>query len=324
MTERELTFIDLFCGIGSFHHSLSKLGMKCIFACDINEDCRNTYERNYGMRPAGDICKINIADVPSFDILCAGFPCQPFSVAGHHKGFEDSRGGMFFEVMRFVDHHIPSCIILENVAGLENHDGGKTLKRMIDMLEEKKYNVIKRVLVCSDYGIPQMRKRLFIIATNFKVTESVLNFEQIPSKSLTHYLNDGRSDNEKVIMKEKEIAYTIRCGGRYSNINDGHNWDGYYATKFSDPINEFVYRLSIKDCLKLQGFDENKFVLVGSDKAKWKMVGNTIPTNLTFLVGNSVRNLLLLSSQISKRGLINEEDNDNKIITKKIKIKDKD
>jgi DNA (cytosine-5)-methyltransferase 1 len=287
-----MKFIDLFCGIGSFHHSLSALGWKCVFACDINEDCRKTYEHNYGLKPVGDITKVDLSTVPEYDVLCAGFPCQPFSTAGHRRGFEDAgRGNMFLELMRFVAHHNPKCVILENVLGLVNHDEGKTLQRIISDLEAKSYNVLVDQLTCSDYGIPQMRKRLFIIAAKCDIPSDLLDLPHIKSKRLSQFLNFRRPKNAHVVFTEKDIAYTIRCGGKRSSIEGGHNWDGYYA-RLPDSAEVFVYRLTIKDCLKLQGFDENTFVLFGSAQSQWKMVGNTIPTNLTKLVGNAVNKLL--------------------------------
>lgn len=320
--ECDLKFIDLFCGIGSFHHSFTSLGMKCVFACDVSEDCRRTYEKNYGLKPADDICKVNVGDVPSFDILCAGFPCQPFSVAGGHKGFSDYRGTMFFETMKFVDHHHPKCVVFENVAGLESHDKGNSLKKIIETLEEKGYKVVHRILTCSDYGIPQMRKRMFIIGMKCEVSHCLLDFTPTATLSLTDYLNKGRDFLEHLQFTKKDVAYTIRCGGRGSGVNDSHNWDGYYAKQMceneDEDEDEYVYRLSIQDCLKLQGFDENKFVLIGSDRAKWKMVGNTIPTNLTRLIGTAVKNGLLASVTDEKEEKKANVEKELKII-KKIK-----
>jgi DNA (cytosine-5)-methyltransferase 1 len=282
-----LKFIDLFCGIGSFHESLAKLGAQCVFASDINENARKTYEANHGLAPAGDICAVNPASVPAFDVLCAGFPCQPFSVAGYRKGFDDKRGDMFFQTMRFVEHHRPIAVILENVLGLLKHDDGKTFKTIIDTLEAQGYVVRSTVLTCSDYGIPQMRKRLFIVAMRVPFPETLLNFDDAKQPSvLSDFLNHGRPAEAHVTFTQKTVAYTIRCGGRNSAVDDGHNWDGYRAIKPDGT--EYVYRLTLADCLKLQGFDETTFKLIGSDSAQWKMLGNTIPTNFTRIVGTAV------------------------------------
>ena len=122
-----MKYIDLFCGIGSFHYSFEKLGFECVMACDISSNVQETYLANYNVAPLGDITKIDVVSVPEFDILCAGFPCQPFSIAGKSKGFDDeTRGNMFLHLMRFVHHHRPKFVILENVAALLNHDDGNT------------------------------------------------------------------------------------------------------------------------------------------------------------------------------------------------------
>ena len=156
-------YIDLFSGIGSFHYSFKKFGFKCVMACDIYKPAKENYKENYDMNILDDICNIEPSTIENYDILCAGFPCQPFSQAGHHMGFDDKRGTMFSQVMRFVKINIPKIVILENVQALLNHDNGKSFLKIKTELEAEGYTVIHKVLKCSDYGIPQMRKRLFII-----------------------------------------------------------------------------------------------------------------------------------------------------------------
>lgn len=275
-------FIDLFCGIGSFHHSLKKLGLECVMACDISQAARDTYQANYNIEPKQNIIDIDPKDIDEFDILCAGFPCQPWSNIGQHKGFDDERGTLFFQIMKFVSYHNPSIIILENVAALLTHNKGATYRRMSDMLEQHGYQVVSKVLKCDDYGIPQMRKRLFILAIREDIVNDLsldksilLSFPKQTTPSLTEYLGKDF---------EKKTAYTIRCGGRNSPLNDKHNWDGYIVDKKE-------YRLSIEDCLRLQGFKRD-FVLHGSRTQQYKLLGNTIPTNLTFLVGSKAVDIL--------------------------------
>jgi DNA (cytosine-5)-methyltransferase 1 len=299
-------FIDLFSGIGSFHYSLSKLGMKCIMASDIDDNARKIYEANYNMSPLGDIVKINPEIISPYDILCAGFSCQPFSNIGQHKGFKDKKHGtMFHQIMKFADYHKPRIIILENVMGLLKHDSGKTLRRMLKMLKHYSYNVLHGVLKCSDYGIPQMRKRLFIVCIrNKKFPDNFNNWESFKTSSPT--LSEFFGKNF-----EKTESYTIRCGGRRSPINDKHNWDGYI-------VDDKEYRLTPTDCLKLQGFPDN-FIMVGTDTDKYMRLGNTIPTNLTTLVGKKCKELLdqwdSLTDEIVKNDEAIEEntddDNDN-------------
>ena len=200
-----LKFIDLFCGMGSFHYSFKKLGFKCIMASDIYKPAKENYKKNYNIDVLDDICDIEPSNIEPYDILCAGFPCQPFSQAGHRKGFKDSRGTMFSQVMRFVKTNIPKVVILENVQGLLTHDKGKSFAKIKEDLEKEGYNIVYKVLKCSDYGIPQMRKRLFIVGfKNIEVTNldkffDLQNYEKIVK--LTEYL--GKNFKKRFCLYNK-------------------------------------------------------------------------------------------------------------------------
>jgi len=272
--DNHFTFADLFCGIGSFHFSLEKLGGKCVMACDINAAFRETYERNYGIRPLGDICEIDADEIPDFDILCGGFPCQPFSNIGHQQGFEDERGTLIYRVADILTHKRPKAFILENVRGLLNHDEGKTFERVLSVLKDVGYEIHHKVLSCDDHGIPQMRKRLFIVGID-KVIGGQHEFEFAVPTCATPDLTEFFGKKF-----ERSVAFTVRCGGRKSNINNRHNWDRYM-------VDGKVYTLDVEDMKKLQGFPP-EFELVGSEKQKEQMLGNTIPTNLTRVVGKLV------------------------------------
>jgi len=301
-TKSSIKFIDLFCGIGSFHQSFKKLGWECVMACDINEAVRETYKENHLIEPLEDIIKIDPKNIPNYDILCAGIPCQPFSLCGKHLGFDDERGTLFFQVMKFVKFHKPKIVIIENVKGLLTHNNGETLNKMKNELSKEDYIINYKILICSDYGLPQMRQRLFIIG--IKKNKTNINKQK---RDLINILNLDEYKKEMTLKKffkknfEKDIAYTIRCGGRLSPINDKHNWDGYW-------VNKKEYRLTIPDCLRLQGFDKN-FKLLGNETNKWKMIGNTIPTIFTELIGKNL-----------KKYIFNGEDN----INDNIIIEDKD
>ncbi len=159
-------FIDLFCGIGGFHQAMTSLGGKCVFACDIDADCRKTYEANYGIVPAGDITKIKAQDIPAHDVLCAGFPCQAFSKAGNRLGFEDStKGTLFFDICRIIEHHHPKYALLENVRNLASHDHGNTWKVIHGKLTELGYDLLPQPVIFSPHyvGIPQHRERVYIM-----------------------------------------------------------------------------------------------------------------------------------------------------------------
>jgi DNA (cytosine-5)-methyltransferase 1 len=255
-------------------------------ACDIFKSARDNYNKNYNLLPLGDICEIEPKSITNFDILCAGFPCQPFSQIGKHLGFDDERGTMFSQIMKFVKFHKPKIIILENVQALLNHDDGKTFKKIHDEIENENYEIVHKILKCSDYGIPQMRKRLFIIAVNKTFNTKKINIKQI--FDLDEYKQNITLSNYLGKNFQKDIAYTLRCGGKNSPINDKHNWDGYY-------VDDKEYRLTIEDGLKLQGFTEN-FELIGSSKDKWKLLGNTIPTNFTKIIGKQIQKLFFYAN----------------------------
>lgn len=281
MNKENIKFIDLFCGIGSFHYSFKKLNWKCVMACDIDKAVKETYKENYDLLPLDDITEIEPVNITSYDILCAGFPCQPFSQCGKHKGFDDKRGTMFFHIMKFVEYHKPTILILENVQGLLNHDKGKTFDRMKGDIEAANYTITYKVIKCSDYGLPQMRKRLFIIGVRndsdmVNHLDELLDFNEYKKETtLTEFFSKNF---------EKTTAYTIRCGGRNSPIKDKHNWDGYI-------VNGKEYRLTKDDCLKLQGFGSD-FQLCGASKDQWKQLGNTIPTIFTEMIGLNINKYL--------------------------------
>lgn len=157
--------IDLFCGIGGFHIAMTKSDVEVVFASDIDSPAAKTYEHNFGLKPEGDICQIQNRDIPRHDILCAGFPCQPFSYAGLGQGFSDkTRGTLFFEIMRIAKHHRPKVILLENVKGLKSHASGKTMDIILESLDQLGYSFSWKILNSYHFGLPQYRERWFCVA----------------------------------------------------------------------------------------------------------------------------------------------------------------
>lgn len=160
-----LKFIDLCCGIGGFHQALKNMGCDCVMASDIDADCRENYKTNYNIEPKGDITKVNVEEIPSFNILCAGFPCQPFSKAGKRRGFSDERGNIFSSICRIIEHHKPEYIILENVRNLASHDKGNTWSVIYSSLDALNYHTYKKPLILNTlyFGVPQSRERVVIL-----------------------------------------------------------------------------------------------------------------------------------------------------------------
>lgn len=170
----DFRFIDLFCGIGGFHQAMESLGGECVFASDIDEDCRKTYEVNYGITPAGDITGIEAKEVPAHDVLCAGFPCQAFSKAGNRLGFGDpTKGTLFFDVCRILEYHHPKYALLENVRNLASHDHGNTWRVIYDKLDRLGYNLLPDPVIFSPHyvGIPQHRERVYIMCVRKDIGE---------------------------------------------------------------------------------------------------------------------------------------------------------
>jgi DNA (cytosine-5)-methyltransferase 1 len=162
--EKQLRFIDLFAGVGGIRLGFQGAGCRCVFTSEWDQHSQKTYFANFGDMPHGDITKINAADIPQFDILTAGFPCQPFSSIGQRQGFKHkTQGTLFFDVARILEHHRPRAFLLENVAGLVTHDKGRTLQTILDVLYELRYDVWYTVLDAADYGVPQHRERIYIV-----------------------------------------------------------------------------------------------------------------------------------------------------------------
>lgn len=265
-------FIDLFSGIGGFHMGLSKIGGECVMASDILNVACETYYLNYKIKPVGDITKVHAATIPDHDILCAGFPCQAFSNVGKRKGFADPRGELIFEVFRILKKKKPKAFILENVKGLTTHDGGRTLQIILNHLNEVGYNVKYRVLEAKDYGVPQIRKRLFIVGVSKKIKKEFDFPNPIKLKYTLNKIMEG--------VVDREFGFTVRIGGRRSGINNRYNWDAYR-------VNGVVRYITPQECLLLQGFPKN-FKLAGNETQKYFQVGNAVPVFIVSEIGKKL------------------------------------
>jgi DNA (cytosine-5)-methyltransferase 1 len=268
-SKKPLKFIDLFAGIGGFHLALHNLGAECVFASEWNEHARKTYEANFKkISPkvfssgnfAGDITKVEKAAIPDFDILTAGFPCQPFSQAGHKLGFDDIRGTLFFEIAEIIKVKQPKAFFLENVRHLYKHDNGRTFETIKKVIcDELGYSLHHAIVKASDHGLPQHRPRLFIIGFKNPATE----FKMPPKRDLKFNMSDVMGGKVK-----REIGFTLRVGGKKSPIDDRRNWDGYL-------VDGKERRLTPAQGLKMQGFPTD-FVFPVSDNEAMKQLGNSV------------------------------------------------
>ena len=234
MSKKRFTFIDLFSGIGGFHQAMHSLGGECVFACDIDADCRKTYYENYGIMPEGNITAIDAKDIPCHDVLCAGFPCQSFSKAGKRLGFSDEiKGTLFFDICRILSYHKPKYALLENVRNLASHDGGNTWRVIHDNLKALNYNLLPSPVIFSPHyiGIPQHRERVFIMCIRNDVGD-VRPFEfdrnNLPQCSI-----------ESILQEDDEIP----------NLHDYRISDD--MERYIDLWNEFLQNIKVD---KLPGF----------------------------------------------------------------------
>ena len=281
----KITFIDLFAGIGGFHLAFHKSGAKCVFASEWDDFARKTYEHNFiKIEPklfkngnfAGDITKVNASDIPDFDVLTGGFPCQPFSQAGLKKGFTEMRGTLFFDIARILKEKQPKAFFIENVRGLLNHDNGKTfatIKRIIE--EELGYSFFYKIIYASDFGVPQHRPRLFMVG--FK--DKNISFKFPEPKKLKLTMSDifgGHVD--------RKVGFTLRVGGRHSNITDRRNWDTYQ-------VDGEIRRLGPKEGLMMQGFPSD-FEFPVSEVQAMKQLGNSVAVPAIEAVAKEIIKLL--------------------------------
>lgn len=209
----KFTFIDLFAGLGGFHQAMRALGGECVFASEIDSEAAATYKANYGIDPLNDITKTDAKDIPAHDVLCGGFPCQAFSNAGHKKGFEDTRGTLFFDVARIIEYHKPKYIFLENVKHLLKHDNGNTWKVIKQTLLDLGYVLSKEEIIASpeDIGIPQNRPRIYIIGIRKDLTnKEFLEFERPVFKGETsiYSILDEKADPKYNITEYEDKILT--------------------------------------------------------------------------------------------------------------------
>lgn len=282
-------FIDLFAGIGGIRIAFDRLKASCVFSSEWDKFSQITYEANFGHKPFGDITKIAAEEIPAFDILLAGFPCQPFSNAGHKKGFEDTRGTLFFDICRIISAHKPQVVLLENVKGFRSHDKGKTFATVKKTLEEMGYNVHYQVLNSKDFGVPQNRERIYIVAFknlvkfNFPLPlENKVNLGSVMENKVDekYTISDKLWEGHKrrklehqrkgngfgYSIFDQESAYTSTISARY--YKDG-------SEILIEQKNKNPRKLTPREAARLQGFADD-FIIPVSDVQAYKQFGNSV------------------------------------------------
>lgn len=315
-TRPRFTFIDLFAGIGGFRIALQNLGGKCVYSSEFDAKAQESYTANFGEMPFGDITKQETKEyIPKhFDVLCGGFPCQAFSLAGRRLGFNDeTRGTLFFEIEDILRKHKPKAIFLENVKGLAIHDGGRTLKTILEHLDDAGYDVVPPQIVnAMDFGVPQHRERVYIIGfrkglhiniKKFKYPEPQTTGENRPKfrdvmekqvPSVKYYLSDVYLDTLKrhrarheaaghgfgyEIIEPDGVANAIVVGGMGRERNlvlDDRLIDFTPVTNIKGEVNrEGIRRMTPREWARLQGFPD-EFKIVVADASAYKQFGNSV------------------------------------------------
>ena len=306
----KITFIDLFCGIGGFRLALESLGAKCVFSCDTDRQARKTYQANFGEEPEGDITTIAADSIPDFNILCGGFPCQPFSIAGKQRGFKDTRGTLFFEIARIIKAKQPKVVFLENVANLARHDDGNTLRVILDTLDGLGYNVHYQILNAAHYGVPQIRKRIYFVcfrkdlqvdfsfpeptfedvAVEDYLEENVDETYYLDINSITFYkpdtdvrqLDTYRMGYIKRISQGRRVYGAKGCAPTFvvSARGPAGSTEAYY-------INGRVRRLTPYESKRIMGFPDD-FVFPVREERIYQQLGNSVAVPVVRMIAEKI------------------------------------
>ena len=301
--------IDLFAGIGGIRLGFTnafKENIEFVFSSEIDKYAQQTYKANFDEDVAGDITKIDEKDIPSHDILLAGFPCQAFSIAGKRLGFEDTRGTLFFEVARIIKYHKPKILFLENVKGFVNHDNGNTFRVVKDTLEEMGYKVFTKVLNAKDFGVPQNRERIYIVAflddIEFEFPEALCTEVSIKSKLeknvLEKYYYNGKPLFERIkddVVNENSIYQWRRqyvrenksgvCPTLTANMGTG----GHNVPIVRDK--KGIRKLTPRECANFQGFPDTFILPNLVDSQLYKQCGNSVVVEVIKKIAIEIRKI---------------------------------
>lgn len=293
----DFKFIDLFAGIGGIRIPFQELGGECVFTSEWDSFAQKTYRINFGGEIHGDITKVDEKDIPDFDVLLGGFPCQPFSQAGLHKGFSDTRGTLFFDIERIIKEKRPKAFLLENVKQLKGHDKGRTYKVIEEHLKVLKYSVNSAVLRAGDFGVPQNRERIYIVGFDkeyFNLDDSFDFIFPVPPKTptklgdiLEEHVDEKYTISERLYNGHKRRKDEHKQKGNgfgYSLFNADSEYTNTLSARYYKDGSEILIdqgdealprKLTPRECARLQGFPE-KFIIPVSDTRAYKQFGNSV------------------------------------------------
>lgn len=297
----DYTFIDLFAGIGGFRIALESLGGKCVYSNEWDKFAQQVYKNNFGEIPDGDITLVNEKKIPDHDILCAGFPCQAFSISGKQKGFEDSRGTLFFDVARIVKEKKPKVVFLENVKNFASHDNGNTLRVVKKTMEDLGYTFFQKVLNSVDYGVAQKRERIYMVCFRNDLNVNDFNYPKgfALTKHVEDYLLQEHEVPERYFVERNDVQITNTEDDTYSDksirlgiVNKGGQGERIYSTKgiaitlsvygggiFAKTggyaINGRYRKLHPRECARIMGYPDS-FNIIANDSQAYKQFGNSV------------------------------------------------
>lgn len=303
------TFIDIFAGIGGFRVALEKCGLTCTFSSEIDKEASQVYYQNFGEKPDGDITAINEKDIPPHDVLCAGFPCQSFSISGNHTGFKDDRGQLFYDIVRIAAYHKPPLLLLENVKNILRVHDGYVFRTIINELQEIGYTVYYSLLNASHYGIPQARSRVYFVCLR---NGTGLTFEEPKPTHDQIFLRDVLDSNpedhliiqrDDIHIEKKDEPEPQTAPIRIGRVHKGRQGEriyhpnGHSITLSADGggigaktglylIDGYVRKLSLSESKKVMGFPDEHYI--SNSRYGYKQLGNAVIPKMISLIYNGV------------------------------------
>ncbi len=321
----QLKFIDLFCGIGGFRQAMGGINATCVFSADWDAHVQSVYRENYGETPVGDIKKLSTDDVPKHDILCGGFPCQPFSISGNQHGFKDGRGTLLHEILRIARAAKPAVLFLENVKNYLTHDSGSTMRRTIELIQESGYSVFHDMVDSSGFGVPQKRVRLFFVCFRKDLDINEFSFpepfnEDVALEDILLASDDPRLsslwiDRNDFRMKAELPVERESKPLRIGTIGKGGQGERVYSTKgHAVTLSAFgggigaktgmylvdgkIRRLHPEECRKIMGFAEG-FKVHPRQNIAFQQFGNSVAVPVVRAIGDRIKSTLNHSSGIA-------------------------
>ena len=318
-------FIDLFAGIGGFRLGFEKAGYECVFSNEIDKNCQTVYESNFSEKPFDDVTQINTNKLPDFDVLVAGFPCQPFSISGKKQGFKDTRGTLFFDICRIINAKNPKVVVLENVKNLIYHDNGNTFKTIIQTLEDMEYSVSYKLLNSKDFGVPQNRERIIIVGIKGQTTfdfDKLPKFEEVKLKNFLDKSGNFEylDPSEYTILENYTTQKTglVFIGYRNKNIwktgirpntehlsrvyrqpNRIYSIEGVHPTIPSQetagrffiylPDEDKVRKLTLNECYRIMGFPDD-FKRSNKIVHQYRQIGNSVCVPMVEQIALTIKN----------------------------------